>query len=115
MTSPRALLGLLAAAALWGCGFNVPSQSSCDFRPQAAECTDLLTNRNSQVEATLKGLCVGTYSEGLCNHTGSLGGCECDGCDNGKSITWEFPNPDAGVATADDVKRICDGRPYVAP
>lgn len=106
---------LVTTLLLVGCGFGVPSQASCDFRPKAAECTDLLTNRNNQVEATLRTLCLGAYSNGLCDRTGSLGGCECDGCENGKSVTWKYPDPANNINTAADVMKSCGTQPYVAP
>ena len=104
---------LLAAPA---CGL-VPSQGSCDTRPAEQACTDLLNNKNSQFRSTLAALCVGTYSDELCNHTGALGGCECDGCENGKSITWIFADPAKHFSTVDDAKAECakEKRPYVAP
>ncbi|MDB4964962.1 MAG: hypothetical protein JWN44_651 [Myxococcales bacterium] len=104
------LVPLLAA-----CGFSVPDHASCDGRPQEQACVDLLTNKNSQAETTLKALCVGSFSTSLCDHTGALGGCQCDGCENGKSIEWLFADPSKQINTADDVRRVCANRPYVAP
>ena len=111
----RVLLLFCVASATVACGL-VPDHASCDLRPQFQVCNDLLTNRNKQLDATLKGLCVGTYqSDKLCDHTGALGGCECDGCENGKSIEWKFPDPDAGLNTADDVKKSCGSETFVPP
>ena len=93
----------------------VPSQASCDFRPTTALCTDLLTNRNGQLRPTLVTLCVGAYSDALCNRAGSLGGCECDSCENGKSITWFYPDAATKITTAADVMTACKGRPFVTP
>jgi hypothetical protein len=107
----------VALLSLTGCGL-VPSQASCDHRPKQQACTDLLTNRNNQFSSTLKVFCGdGTYSESLCNHTGALGGCKCDGCENGEAIDWFFPDADGGVTTEGDVKKKCESvsRPFVAP
>lgn len=106
---------LLLVPLLSACVFSVPDQASCDGRPQSQACVDLLTNRNNQAESTLKALCVGTFSTSLCNHTGALGGCQCDGCENGKSIEWLFPDPAKQINTTDDVMRACAGRPFVSP
>ncbi|MBS2030822.1 MAG: hypothetical protein JST54_23160 [Deltaproteobacteria bacterium] len=110
-------LSIFLAAALATAGCNLaPSQASCDLRPQEPVCNDLLTNRENQLDATLKALCVGTYaSEKLCDRTGALGGCECDGCENGKAIEWKFPDPDGGINTADDVKKSCGSETFVSP
>jgi len=105
------VLPLLTVAA---CGL-APSQASCDTRPNEQACTDLLTNRNSLLEPTLNGLCVGTFSTSLCNHTGALGGCQCDSCENGKSVTWMFPDAAKSLTTVDDVKKACGNRTFVAP
>ena len=103
---------VLAASA---CGFSVPPQASCDGRPAEQACVDLLTNRNNQLEPTLKSLCVGTFSLSLCNHTGALGGCQCDACDNGKNVEWLFPDAAKNINTAADVKAKCGSRTFVAP
>jgi hypothetical protein len=110
----RALASILFVIGAAGCGL-VPSQASCDGRPNEPACTDLLTNKNNQARPTLVALCVGTYSDSLCNHTGALGGCECDSCENGKGIEWLFPSPDAGLTTAADVMKACGSRTFVSP
>ena len=114
----RALPAVFAVSAavslLAGCDL-VPSQASCDFRPGTAECTDLLTNRNNQLRPTLQALCVGKYSDSLCNHAGALGGCRCETCENGVGVTWYFSDTDGGVQSAADVMKLCKGYPYVAP
>ena len=100
---------------------SAPSQSSCDGRPHGHQrCTDLLTNPNGDLAPTLETFCKGddgVFSTSLCNHTGSLGGCECDTCENGKGITWLFVDPDAGFTTAADVMSLCGdaGRAYQSP
>ncbi len=96
------------------CGL-APSNVSCDVRPAEQACVDLLTNKNSQLEPTLRALCVGTYSNTLCDHTGALGGCRCDTCENGQSITWMFPDASKSINTVDDVKKACGNRVFVAP
>ena len=109
-----ALLCMLPAAG--GCGLfgGIPDQASCDGRPTEKHCVDLLTNRNNQFETTLKALCVGTFSTSLCNHTGALGGCKCEGCENGVSIDWFLPDAAGGFNTADDVRKKCP-QSFVAP
>lgn len=123
MIAPRFLLALLAALAASGCGL-VPDQTSCDYRPGKQACSELHTNRNNQLRTTLETLCTlsdGRFSESLCNHGGALGGCRCDGCENGEAIDWFFAGyvSDKGVTfqSADDVKKACAnvGRPFVAP
>src|SRR4051812_28458686 len=104
-----ALVSTLCACALG----PIPSQASCDGRPTEQACTDLLTNKNSQFESTLKALCVGTYSSSLCNHTGALGGCQCDGCETGKSVEWLFADASKNINTAADVKTACGKRIFV--
>jgi len=104
-------LTLLAAG---GC-LLVPDQGSCDGRPQEQSCTDLLENKNSHARSTLSALCVGTYSDDLCDHTGALGGCQCDGCENGVSIQWLFPDPARNINTAADVMAACGTKVFVAP
>lgn len=107
-------LVLLVVLSCAGC-FAVPDHASCDGRPQSQDCTDLLNNKNNHAGATLKALCAGTFSENLCDHTGALGGCQCDGCENGKAITWLFPDPPNHITTAADVMTKCANQPYVAP
>ena len=111
---PRLLCAILFVVTLAGCGL-VPSQGSCDGRPGEQACVDLLTNKNNQARPTLVALCVGTYSDSLCNHTGALGGCECDSCENGKAVEWLFASPDAGINTAADVMKVCGSRTFVSP
>lgn len=106
---------MIAACLTVGCGL-VPDKGSCDGRPKGeAACVDLLTNKNNQARPTLVALCVGTYSDSLCDHTGALGGCECDSCENGKSIEWLFAGGDAGLSTAADVMGKCGSRTFVNP
>jgi hypothetical protein len=100
---------------LSACFFSVPDQASCDGRPQSQACVDLLTNRNNQAESTLKALCVGTFSTSLCNHTGALGGCQCDSCENGKAVEWLFPDAAKQINTAADVMQACGTRTFVSP
>jgi hypothetical protein len=94
-----------------------PSQASCDGRPAEPACTDLLTNRSGQLEPTLRALCVGKFSTSLCDHSGSLGGCLCEACENGRSITWIFASADAGISSAADVMKVCsdEKHPYQDP
>jgi hypothetical protein len=107
---------LCALVVVGGC-FAVPDQASCDGRPQAQSCTDLLENKNNQAGTTLDALCAGTYSEDLCDTTGALGGCQCDGCENGKSVEWLFPDPAKNINTAADVMAVCAtlNRTFVTP
>lgn len=115
-SSAARLASFLVLLGSASCGLvSVPSQASCDTRPKEQSCTDLLTNRNNQLESTLKALCVGTFSTGLCNHAGALGGCGCDGCENGKSVTWVFPDPSKNIQTAADAMRVCGSSPFIAP
>lgn len=98
----------------------VPAQGSCDGRPGTPVCSELLMNRHNQLRATFETLCAvggGRYGDGLCDHTGALGGCLCEGCENGRSITWYFADADAGLRQAADVQAKCAslGRPYEAP
>jgi hypothetical protein len=111
----------VSAVVVWSACGAVPSQSSCDRRPNGqARCDDLLTNRSNQFSSVLETYCKGddgVYSTNLCNHTGALGGCLCENCENGKSITWLFADADAGRTTAADVMSICGdaGWPYQNP
>lgn len=120
----RTLLVLfLVVVAAAGCSL-VPDQTSCDLRPKRLACSELLTNRNNQLRTTLETLCTlsgGSFSESLCNHGGALGGCRCEGCENGVAIDWFFPGfvDDKGMTfqSVDDVKKACASlsRPFVAP
>jgi hypothetical protein len=113
----RTLILVTLILSIAGC-LCVPSQASCDNRPAGeATCVDLLTNRNNQLAPTLQALCVGTFSTStMCDRQGSLGGCLCDGCENGRSITWFYPSADAGVtSTADVMKKCSDGHPFQSP
>jgi hypothetical protein len=104
----RAFISIFLLAAS-GC-LCVPSQASCDNRPSGGfTCTDLLTNRNNQFASTLEVLCGdGRFSTAtLCDRSGSLGGCLCEGCENGRSITWFFAAADAGITTTADVMKQC--------
>lgn len=106
---------LCALVAASGCVL-VPDQGSCDGRPQVQACVDLLENKNSHARTTLSGLCVGTYSDDLCDQTGALGGCQCDGCENGRTIEWMFPDPANNINTAADVMAACGtNRVFVTP
>ncbi len=113
------LSGLWLALVAHGCNC-IPAQGSCDGRPGTPVCSELLMNRNNQFRATFETLCAlgkGRYSDGLCDHTGSLGGCLCEGCENGRSITWYFADLDAGLVTTTDVQAKCASlkRPFEAP
>ena len=109
-------LGTLLA----GC-FAVPQQMSCDYRKSGANgCVDLLTNRNSQFASTLQSICEvggGSFSTpALCDRSGALGGCLCESCENGRSVTWIYPpGPDGGITTVGALQSECQrqGRPYV--
>jgi hypothetical protein len=105
---------VLLLLSLSACGL-APSQASCDHRPTEQSCTDLVANRNNQLESTLDALCIGTFSTSLCNHTGALGGCSCDGCENGKAVEWLFPDPSKNINTAADVMKACGKRTFVQP
>lgn len=117
----RRLGAVLAAFVAVGSGcVCVPAQGSCDGRPGTPVCSELLTNRHNQLRVTFESLCAvggGRYSDGLCDHAGSLGGCLCEGCENGRSITWYFADADAGLATSADVQAKCAAlkRPYETP
>lgn len=110
----RTLVCALLLCATASCGL-VPSQGSCDGRPAEQACVDLLNNKNNQARPTLVALCVGTYSDGLCNHAGALGGCECASCENGKAVEWLFPDSAKGINTAADVMKACGTRTFVSP
>jgi hypothetical protein len=93
----------------------VPDQGSCDGRPRVQVCTDILGNKTNQARTALEGMCVGTYSDDLCNRAGALGGCECPGCENGRLIEWRYPDPANNVNTAEDVMAACGTKTFVAP
>ncbi|MFN7133398.1 MAG: hypothetical protein ACK4N5_15065 [Myxococcales bacterium] len=87
-------------------------------------CEDLLTNANNHLGTTFDNLCSiggGKWSDDeLCDHTGALGGCRCEGCSNGKTVMWFFAGAEvegATLNTVDDVKAVCEKskRPFVAP
>lgn len=114
------LFVLAASSSLAGC-FCVPQQMSCDYRKSGqAGCVDLLTNRNNHFAYTLQNICElggGSFSTpGLCDRSGALGGCYCDGCENGRSVTWIYPpGPDGGITTVAALQAECQrqSRPYV--
>jgi hypothetical protein len=103
-----------------GCGL-IPEQGSCDRRPALPECEDLLSNRNNHFRQTFENICSlsqGTWSDGLCDHTGALGGCRCEGCENGETITWFFTGArDGTLNSEDDVRAACEesSLEFVAP
>jgi len=111
---------LIVVSSVTSCGL-VPEQGSCDRRPAEAVCEDLLTNRNNQLRMTFDSLCSlgdGTFSDDLCDHAGALGGCHCEGCENGETITWYFAGAgDGEIQTREDVMALCDeaGRDFVEP
>ena len=105
---------LCAVLVVAGCSLG-PDQGSCDGRPTVQACTDILENKNDQTRAALSALCVGAYSDDLCDHQGALGGCECTGCENGKQIEWMFPDPANGITSAEDVMVACGTKVFVAP
>ena len=111
----------LAVLALVGCGDLIPDHGSCDGRPAEQVCEDLLSNRNNHFRQTFESLCSlgdGTYSDDFCDTAGTLGGCRCDGCENGETITWYFAGADDGaINTAEDVQARCEelSRAYVIP
>jgi hypothetical protein len=92
-----------------------PDQGSCDGRPAVQACSDLLENKNDHMRPTLAGLCVGTYSDDLCDREGALGGCECADCENGRTIEWMFPDPANDINTAEDVMAACGTLVFVSP
>jgi hypothetical protein len=105
---------LLVVLGLCACA-SVPDQGSCDGRPKVQVCTDILENETNQTRSALDGLCVGTYSDDLCDRTGALGGCECTGCDNGRLIEWRYPDPVNNINTAADVMAACGTKTFVTP
>lgn len=109
-----------AVALLSGC--TIPEHWSCDFRPDVPACEELLDNPNNQFSGTWANMCAmmdGEYSTELCDHTGSLGGCYCEGCSNGQAITWYWEGTveDHTFETTADVQALCDeqGREFVEP
>jgi hypothetical protein len=114
-------VAVVSAVVVWPACSCVPSQSSCDGRPHGhPRCDDLLTNRSNQFANVLETYCKGddgVFSTSLCNHTGALGGCLCEGCENGRAVTWLFADADAGINTTADVMSICGdgGQTFQSP
>lgn len=116
---------LFAAAVISGLSFAgcvcVPSQVSCDYRGAGkAGCVDIYENKQGQFASTLKTFCEvedGVFTTpGLCDRTGALGGCLCNGCERGRSVTWIYPpGPDGGFTTKAQLQAECmkQGRPFV--
>lgn len=114
------LFALAVLSSFAGC-FCVPQQMSCDYQASGKNgCVDLYDNKQGQFTNTLKTFCElegGTFSTpGLCTRTGALGGCLCEGCERGRSVTWIWaPGPDGGIPNVAALQAECmrQGRPFV--
>jgi len=106
------LFSLAVLSSFAGC-FCVPQQMSCDYRKTGKNgCTDLYNNKNNQLGSTLSTLCDlggGSFSSPtLCDRSGALGGCLCEGCENGRGVTWIYPpGPDGGITTVAALQAEC--------
>ena len=97
----RALpVALLLAFA--GCGGSSNATGSCDSRQANSACQDYDGPPN--VVAAYKSSCTqGTWSDSLCTHTGTVGGCMVKDTSLGLTYTTWFFAP----STTDSVKQNC--------
>jgi hypothetical protein len=106
------LFSLAVLSSFAGC-FCVPQQMSCDYRGSGQNgCADLYENKDYQLGNTLQTICElqgGSFTTpGLCSRTGALGGCLCEGCERGRSVTWIWaPGPDGGIPNVAALQAEC--------
>jgi hypothetical protein len=107
---PVTIMTALGALLLFGCGGG-DATGSCETRALNGVCEDYVGP--ADVVATYKAACTqGTWKDGLCDRSGSVGGCQTDDASLQLTLTnWEF-----APATTESLKQQCQApSTFVSP